>query len=1597
MANDIQTINFTGSQFNNAGVASEVRIIRPDGNMETVSTLAITDTLNTALGKVVSEINNDGTTRATLSTNYNAGNSNPAAVLNLGRGEGNNFAVGNTFTLTDSGGTSYTFTVTTVNDNNIQVMEQGNINVTIPAGTPLIAPANYTASIATGTSTATNDQNIVTTNTGTRWTFSGTDTEQLAAATAFRDAINNAPPATQFTITAGSFTDTFTQDDINGSASLTEGSDGLRSGSVSINWISPFGTIFPTYSGTTTPGNMTISAPGAANGITITYSAAPNPTNLWCITPINNTIEIGTEPGARVRRNPNGEGGRRFSSGSTGAVPEFQNAYVIANQPNGNNGVFSLNADRSGQRYRITNAAFFPRFIRYDFDLVYEGGSMHGEAIPDSVIGTNFISTYNFNQGYGANLNFQSVGTSTLITPTFTLTSNPSTTNNTSGSAQVGDAFSESPYNSEIRIATHIRGLRNFRALDTTSTHLRVTRTDNTFVDFEIIPSGSQVDGFSDGDTPPRVLNFSGTQSINNRSSIAVSGEGYNFGTTSTYSFIKAPSIDETAPNNTATFTLTTTGIPDNKILDYTISGTNIEAAGLQSNSLTGQFTISNNVGTATVVAIPDLNTEGDESFRITLDDITPAIQSESVTIRDTSTAFVQTFPFGGSTFRTTGNASTVSVIQPDGTSHSVMGITTTNSFADNLAEVVRTINNITGATWTAASTTSGNGGNIVITYNRGTTTLPSNFWGINVDNGDLGISYVNHTAPGALFNQRVNSITANSFRLQDLDQNAAPYYPTTGGFFKLGDANANTDNLYSYTSAALNNGRWGLNGIMRIRGLEFNTTNFVSGTTRVSPVQEVSPVVFSSPTSAQLASPTYSLAANPTSVDEGQSTVITLTTTAVANGTLVPYSISGINADDISGSLSGNFTVSGNTATVTIATVADSMTDGDEIATLSLSGSGRSESVMFTLRDTSTTPVPTYSLAIAPTSVNEGATAVATLTTTNVADNTSFDYAISGTNVVAADITGDLTGTVSVTGGTGTFNIVLATNDVSNDAKTFNINISDSGSTVVRANASFTSVDATPVYSLAANPTAIDEGQSTTLTLSVTNPPSGLTSAYYRIVGLDPADVSGGTLAGSFSVANGSGDFSVTTIADSLTEGNVTGTVNIFADSTSTDLLATRSFTLRDTSTTPITYTLTRSASEVNEGQSVTITLTTNGLNDGTTVPYSVTGIADGDIATDTSAPLVGNFTIMNDAASITFNISEDLSTEGRETGTVTLTGSGRTESITFGIVDSSVETVNPNPIDTTNGSAININDGMMREFTGPITGSGTITKTGTGTVVLNGDASTFTGTIAINGGTVQFADASNLGGVTSITLADTTTLMSTNTGTVNIPTTTTISAAGTSTIQANGHLEIESPIAGSGSTIRITTASGMNGAVRLRAPNNVIGNVDVQDGASFRINDPIAPHQRTMLTGDVSVRSGGEIAGKGGVSGDITVQSGGFFLPAAERNTTLIVRGDLTLESGSLTYISFDESNNDMATVEGNATINGTLVLIPFSTNTAAFNRNIISVSGDSNTVTGTYSNTIDFKDSPAVPGNGIDNLPDDEYPTVGYTNTAVTITRT
>lgn len=80
-----------------------------------------------------------------------------------------------------------------------------------------------------------------------------------------------------------------------------------------------------------------------------------------------------------------------------------------------------------------------------------------------------------------------------------------------------------------------------------------------------------------------------------------------------------------------------------------------------------------------------------------------------------------------------------------------------------------------------------------------------------------------------------------------------------------------------------------------------------------------------------------YSTTANPTSVTEGGSSTITVNTTGVPDGTVVPYAITGAGTGRVSSALTGNITINSNTATFSLTTVDDAIFTGDQSVTFTV------------------------------------------------------------------------------------------------------------------------------------------------------------------------------------------------------------------------------------------------------------------------------------------------------------------------------------------------------------------------------------------------------------------------------------------------------------------------------------------------------------------------------------------------------------------------------------------------------------------------------------------------------------------------------------
>ena len=178
------------------------------------------------------------------------------------------------------------------------------------------------------------------------------------------------------------------------------------------------------------------------------------------------------------------------------------------------------------------------------------------------------------------------------------------------------------------------------------------------------------------------------------------------------------------------------------------------------------------------------------------------------------------------------------------------------------------------------------------------------------------------------------------------------------------------------------------------------------------TPTPTPSPTPTPTPTPTPEPAPaTYTLMAIPTIVTEGSNFSIVLNTENVENGTIIPYTITGVEASDIDKSLTGNFTIAGGGDSKFFHVFADQLTEGNQTLTLKLDNNQAEVSVV--IQDTSKSAPATYSLSANPTSVTEGGHFNVLLQTENVENGTIIPYTITG--IESSDISESLTGNFTI------------------------------------------------------------------------------------------------------------------------------------------------------------------------------------------------------------------------------------------------------------------------------------------------------------------------------------------------------------------------------------------------------------------------------------------------------------------------------------------------------------------------------------------------------------------------------------------------------
>ncbi|MDC1501693.1 hypothetical protein N8559_01440 [Gammaproteobacteria bacterium] len=320
-----------------------------------------------------------------------------------------------------------------------------------------------------------------------------------------------------------------------------------------------------------------------------------------------------------------------------------------------------------------------------------------------------------------------------------------------------------------------------------------------------------------------------------------------------------------------------------------------------------------------------------------------------------------------------------------------------------------------------------------------------------------------------------------------------------------------------------------------------------------------------------------------------------------------------------------------------------------------------------------------TYSITAVSSTADEGKVALFRLVTTGVAAGTSVAYTLSGLS--ASDlVSGRLTGTADI-GATGTtyISLPLAADALIEGSETLSITLDEFPDKIASLTVNDTSQG--PTYSITSDADSYNEGQIAVFSLETRNLDVGDTITY-TLSGISESDLVSGSLTGtvqveaipgiyvgelvnsgphSISGALFSGSYfyyttkiSLTLTADSLTEGAETLTITL-DDSPDTTV----SLTVNDTSFS--SYKLSAVYDSRDEGSTAFFSLVANGINAGTSVAYTISGVSASDLV---NGSLNGTITTAaaGESKLISIPIRKDNLTEGTETLTITLDDSSST-----------------------------------------------------------------------------------------------------------------------------------------------------------------------------------------------------------------------------------------------------------------------------------------------------------------------------------------------
>jgi hypothetical protein len=403
----------------------------------------------------------------------------------------------------------------------------------------------------------------------------------------------------------------------------------------------------------------------------------------------------------------------------------------------------------------------------------------------------------------------------------------------------------------------------------------------------------------------------------------------------------------------------------------------------------------------------------------------------------------------------------------------------------------------------------------------------------------------------------------------------------------------------------------------------------------------------------------TVNSSTSPLTLNEGSAFTVSISVEG-ENGSTLYYTILStggtVNTGDFTDfTTSGSFSISSNTGSFTKTLLADGTSEiGDafqvQIRTGSISGPIVLTSQVITIAN------PSFTLNMVNATYNEGQSPQFQFSATNWNSNTLWWR----TSAAADDVNGGTTSsTFSYTSGNTSSNVpyTLKQDMIAEGNETHTISVYDSTNSYLLASTTYTAVDTSVAPTFVISPsTSVNEGDTVTFTVTFANgPTSG--NIYWGTTGTAVAsDFTDNTLTGSFGIltsgSNGTVTITRTIRRDFITDGSKTFAIVLYRDAPGTTLVATSAtVTIADTCQLP---TVSPSSISINEGDTVTFTVNTTNVVNGTVFPVkmslvsSVSGSGNttdfSDNTLDTSVTITGN------TGTFTRTWASDTFTEGTE-----------------------------------------------------------------------------------------------------------------------------------------------------------------------------------------------------------------------------------------------------------------------------------------------------------------------------------------------------------